>query len=1572
MDKYEISLWEDYSDQTSSGIQFLNERKIAVIGSDTMEAQARAIEPNLVEEINGTHTFTFKMYYTYTDNQTGEKYDNPFGKYLINERKVKVLWKKQWYDFVIKKCQEDTFKKSVTYTCTDLFINELSKQGYSLEFSTELQNNTGTAAELATSVLKGSTWQYDMRSSTPIVQKTEGPVYEIVTTKNFSAIKQNPLGDTTINIPAGKTILIFYDSIVSVLESGGNNVPVQFLYSSTGYITDTNDMLVINGDCCSVTLNLVRNNSYLQGVSPVYGQIFSINLNGGISENYRAKRLVKIQKSEYDPLLERYVLLCKDKNNNEIYEVATTEYSNPLTVTNLIANPTEFTSVSGWIGSVKEFGVYPKFGSTTNISTYNAKSYLKITSGNIYNTGIQSNINYFKPTDTEIKQGKIGGIQKGEKYIYRVKAKTNSNNIPNSYITNTNAIVGNLYKYNASYSPIGNAVFTQQSVTKSNNWIEYTLICNIAIPAENIDQYGLFLKSNSTYWLEDVQFFKYEEGIKSYSKSAQPQRMDPGDIALQSIVKPVYKYYFKNNNATSADELTYLYIGETESSAYTPVYNNYEKIGTITEKESNRFNILQSIAETFQAWVKFRIDHENNGAIKFINGVPQKFVYFVEEIGQETGISFEYGIDLKTISRTINSDKITTKIIVNPNSNEFGKNGFCAIARSDQNYTKENFILNLDYYTQQNLLDKTTLNKDLYSTQSNYIGYYYYLHAYNKEYDDLSSELVTKELDLTKQKAQQEVYEQYLLAAHQQLEIIQSDIITLAGVSAWADAQTYARTHASNDKVQSLLNAYGEAKNEISKYQTYLNNINSSITLLESYITTIKNRQSALLNLLETKHKVFNNKYSTFLMEGTWQDENYINDDEYYLDGLKVAYTSSRPQLSYTINVLRLSSLEEYSSKIFNLGDICYIQDKEFFGYLSDGITPYKEKILVSKISSFFDQPEKDVLTIQNYKTRFDDLFQRIAATTQSLSYSEGAFTRAAETFNTDGTIKFPALQDTFDQNAELVLNSSNQDVIWDNTGITVKNKFNSADQTKIIAGGIFVTNDGGQTWKNAIRGDGISTELLTAGRVNTSEIYIYDGSAPSFRWDSDGLTAYSYTGSTTDFGKFVRHDKYGFYGYEGKNDFIPTSEAAIWSNAKFGMTWKGFFLKGGSATGSHFEISDSGTGINFTLANGDGSSGLYIQATNNGVNFSLRGSKDGNGLDIISNATGTNFSLKGNKNGSGLEIISNAKTTSFKMINNNTSGGIEISTINDIIITDSKKYKRVQIGRLNGNNSNYGLQLRDNDNNIVFNVDSSGASIAGWVINNNSIYKKIGNDTIGLFSSGTQATINGHTDTYYIIAGNQFGITHDGKIYSSSGEIGGWKIESGRLSSSVGNAYTYIRADGTLEGRTVNGSSWSIQRDGHFHFNDSASGNEVTSQIVLGPTTINNTAIYTQNINAGGGSIGGCTISSGGISGGGWRLGPNGASIPITSLTAGGATLNAVWQSITYVSSLANLTLHTEIFNIPRKMSVYIDGQNIPVTITEYNSPRLCTGWGGNAVYNTKTGTFLRGTLSDGSGRIG
>lgn len=1400
MDKYEISLWEDYQDSTvvnNQTVTFLNERKLCVIGADTMVSQARALEPKLVENINGTHTFTFKMFMKYVDNETGETYDNPFLHLLVNERKVKVYWKDTWYDLVIKRCQEDSSGKSIIYTCTDLFINELSKNGFELNFTTDLENNIGTVEDLATATLDGTTWAYDS-SSDQIYQKNEEPVYEVTTAASFSAfLQKGGEEDATEVIGASSNILVFYSSISSTLEKFEDGArasvitDIQFLYVPDGYAREVNNLLVTNGNCYLVNEVTCTHDSNMNSITVTLdsNEIFTIYVGQGVSENYRAERFIKSPLTEFDNVVNRYVTVCKETSTDKkVYLIENTEYTDPLAVVNLIANPTQYKNTNGWLPIGNEditWKIYPTFSSNTQLDSYVAKSYLGISTpsgGNaiVYNTGLTSNNSYLIPTDNEIRRGNIGGFQLGEKYIFRFKAVNDNDGEPDvgAWISNgdnldceiKNLIVLNDVQYNyqvqrrdqaardwnscvngnvnylnrpvisgdqmrdiypdfdgdyaTTYSQtvtIGdNNLFTfsitpildngqilnqseldeyvrgiqgssvadilssdasafniiincvagdfnetywellenklipykeihldawlkiNESSTgyasatdfftcinkqyyPDTNWVEYTLQCTIACSADEIKNLGIFikLKNSASYWFEDVQFFKYIEGITSYDEGAQKQRMNPGEINLQSIAVKTYKYFYADHpNIEDAKQLTYIYAGEQESENYPIQYNKYEKLATINVKESNRFNILQTIAETFKCWVRFRIEHEANGKIKFINGIPQKFVTFKAEVGDdEKKLCFEYGIDLKTISRTIDSNSIATKVIVLENSNEFAQDGFCTITRSNENYSKSNFILNFDYYTQQGLLNKDQLSKDLYGTSTDDIGYYYHLRWYNRDYDGLSDELITKKMDQIKQNSQLTTYRQYYISASDKLNNIKSDICKLASVDTWEDAQTYVQNHYKNTKVQSLMNSYAEVNNQINYYNQLIVQAQTALLILNDYISNLNSQIEDILDNIDALNDKFNTKYGVYIQEGTWQDESYIDDDKYYLDATSVSYTSSRPQITYSISVLRLSGLEEFSSKVFKVGDICYMIDREYFGYSNlETKTPYKEKILVSEITSNFDNPEKDTIQVRNYKTRFDDLFQRIAAATQSLQYSEGEYNRAAGAVNTNRTLSFSLLQDTFDANSNLVLNSSNQDVTWDGTGITVTNKLNSADKTKIIAGGIFVTNDGGETWKNAVRGDGISTELLTAGRIDTSQIYVYDGNHPAFRWDSDGLTAYMYDSHGTNFGKFVRHDKYGLYGYdngiaypsealasrpsEWDKDFIPYSESSIWDddNTKFALTWKGFMLRTG-ASGARVEIKS-----------GDGEENPTIIAaydTNELETFSLKQSGD-------------------------------------------------------------------------------------------------------------------------------------------------------------------------------------------------------------------------------------------------------------------------------------------------------------------------------------------------------------------------
>jgi hypothetical protein len=105
------------------------------------------------------------MYSHYYDEEIEESCENPFIGLLVNERKIKLRYgalgaeDTKWYDLVIKNIQENSETKTFTYTAKDLFINELSKSGFDLQFDNELENNMGNISTLAEVVLEESDWK---------------------------------------------------------------------------------------------------------------------------------------------------------------------------------------------------------------------------------------------------------------------------------------------------------------------------------------------------------------------------------------------------------------------------------------------------------------------------------------------------------------------------------------------------------------------------------------------------------------------------------------------------------------------------------------------------------------------------------------------------------------------------------------------------------------------------------------------------------------------------------------------------------------------------------------------------------------------------------------------------------------------------------------------------------------------------------------------------------------------------------------------------------------------------------------------------------------------------------------------------------------------------------------------------------------------------------------------------------------------------------------------------------------------------------------------------------------------
>jgi hypothetical protein len=140
----------------------------------------------------------------------------------------------------------------------------------------------------------------------------------------------------------------------------------------------------------------------------------------------------------------------------------------------------------------------------------------------------------------------------------------------------------------------------------------------------------------------------------------------------------------------------------------------------------------------------------------------------------------------------------------------------------------------------------------------------------------------------------------------------------------------------------------------------------------------------------------FFKKYYRYISEGTWTNADYTDDEKYYIDAKAVAYNSSLPKITYNINVLSLETIPGYEHFSIELADKTWIEDTEYFGYDLDG-NPYREEVVVTEVVYALDEPDKDTIKVQNHKTQFQDLFQRITAQTQSVQFSSGDWDNAAD-----------------------------------------------------------------------------------------------------------------------------------------------------------------------------------------------------------------------------------------------------------------------------------------------------------------------------------------------------------------------------------------------------------------------------------------------------------------------------------------------------------------------------------------------------------------------------------------------
>jgi hypothetical protein len=126
-----------------------------------------------------------------------------------------------------------------------------------------------------------------------------------------------------------------------------------------------------------------------------------------------------------------------------------------------------------------------------------------------------------------------------------------------------------------------------------------------------------------------------------------------------------------------------------------------EKERFIDVKDSNKYNITQDIAEVFEVYVKYV--YEYNDATHPFKITGRKIVFY-SDLVSASPFEINYGANLNSLKRTIDSSNIVTKMFVTPIASEYSDSGYISIAESDQNKMRDTFILNFDYFYEAGML----------------------------------------------------------------------------------------------------------------------------------------------------------------------------------------------------------------------------------------------------------------------------------------------------------------------------------------------------------------------------------------------------------------------------------------------------------------------------------------------------------------------------------------------------------------------------------------------------------------------------------------------------------------------------------------------------------------------------------------------------------------------------------------------------------------------------------------------------------------------------------------------------
>ena len=443
----------------------------------------------------------------------------------------------------------------------------------------------------------------------------------------------------------------------------------------------------------------------------------------------------------------------------------------------------------------------------------------------------------------------------------------------------------------------------------------------------------------------------------------------------------------------------------------------------------------------------------------------------VRKNGMYRGLSLDYGKLINSISKTRTTDELVTRMYVfgeeeisidkyNPTGQVYLENFDFYIYPFERDSNRN--VIKSSYYMTDELCHALLDHKELVDNYSSMIS------ASLTDFNNINKKIRDDKLKLNELELQAKTIEELLDVA----KSTEDEALT---------AQREQELLANKGEISSL-------KELISQYEGILASMSQSLEAVYNAISYQTNMTPELLAELDA-----------YIITKTWRDENYFDEKELYEDAIKRFEDLRKPKVVFEIDIesfLDVIEYQEYWDKLI-LGDIIKVKYPQMD-------IQYEAKIIEIE----YDISEKRAtLTVANTKDFLNDnekLMQMIydnSTATQAIQNNKYKWDKVKDLTSVVDAM----MQEEWDATKKRITAGVNNTVEISNRGIILKDPNFPNEMIIQQAGVIALSNDGGLTWKTAIKPDGIVAERIIGKLIAGGALNITNEKG-TFKVDGDGI----------------------------------------------------------------------------------------------------------------------------------------------------------------------------------------------------------------------------------------------------------------------------------------------------------------------------------------------------------------------------------------------------------------------------------------------------------------------------------